>query len=137
MPQLDSVIFFLESLSLIICFFSLVFYNQYIFYPRLLKSLFVRRFLILNMNETINLFLKNFLILVRYLKNFDLFFFKINIKSLVHIILINSLNLFKKINFIFKIKFIFLNKNLNLFFNKLAWIFMIHRDFILNYDLKI
>jgi hypothetical protein len=137
MPQLDSVIFFLESLSLIICFFSLVFYNQYIFYPRLLKSLFVRRFLILNMNETINLFLKNFLILVRYLKNFDLFFFKINLKSLVHIILINSLNLFKKINFIFKIKFIFLNKNLNLFFNKLAWIFMIHRDFILNYDLKI
>jgi len=137
MPQLDSALFFLESISLIMSFFSLVFYNQYVFYPKLLKNLFVRRFLIAHFKlNLIKMTQTNFL-KIKSLNFFDLFYFKSSVMQLTKIVFFKSKNIFKKISFILNNKIRFLRLTLSLLISKLVWILISFRDFMLNYDIKI
>ena len=132
MPQLDKLIFFFENLGFVMSFFGLVFYNQYIFYPKLLKGIFIRRFFVLNDNISIllKLFLKyqfkfNFFMNFNKIKELQLFFFNF-IKSK-----------FIKLSSWFSIKLFLFTYFIDLFFNKFIWAFdffyEVYRTYIVEY----
>jgi len=125
MPQLDLTLFFMESVSLIISFFSLVFYNQYIFYPKLVKNIFVRRILLLNYKSTVKLLNKNYFYNYKKFEIIDFYFCKTKIKNLTKILFNKTLKIYYKINFILFIKLKNIKNTLNLLINKLICIFNI------------
>jgi hypothetical protein len=133
MPQLDKLIYFTENLGFILSFFSLVFYNQYIFYPNLLKNLFIKKLLILK-NSTllnINFFFKyNNLFILSFEKNM----------FLQNLFLKHYVNNFKKIKFYLNLKIVNYLYFINLFFNKFLWVFSffyeVYRTYIVEVYVK-
>jgi hypothetical protein len=135
MPQLDKLIFFSENVGFILSFFGLVFYNQYYFYPQLLKNLFIRKKLISknSINSLFNLFnrIQNFSLIMNFMVN-----------SILQQISITNFNKnFKKLKLWLSIKFIHYYKITNLFLNKFLWIFIsfffeMYRSYIVEKDYK-
>lgn len=132
MPQLDKLIFFFENLGFIVSFFGLVFYNQYVFYPKLLKGLFVRRFFILN--DNISILLKLFLkynINLNFIMNFN------KIIELQSYFLKFIKSKFSKLFFFFSLKINLFLSFLNLFYNKFTWTFGFFYEIYRSYIVEI
>jgi hypothetical protein len=135
MPQLDKLIFFFENMGFVMSFFSLVFYNQYYFYPKLLKNLYVRRYLV-NQNSITMLFQlfmkiqKNFLISLNFSK----------IKELQYLFNQATKHLFLRFSYWLNLKLTLIDYFFNLFLNKFSWSFFffyeIYRTYIIEYDFK-
>lgn len=132
MPQLDKLIFFMENIGFVLSFFFMVFYNQYVFYPKLLKNIFVRRVFILKFNLTklFNTFYALFTLYNNFKQNkiFQLF-----------TIFSNYINdFFLKINFFFKLKKkLYLNyyrRLISKFKILFANFYVIYRSYIIEVD---
>jgi hypothetical protein len=117
MPQLDNFIFLMESVMTFMSLFSLLWYNQYIFFPKLLKNLFVKRILLTSVVSNLNLFYSfkyNNLILNKFFTfkftffiNRWLVFFKRNCLMFLY-----SISIKNKL----------IKNKLILFFNKIIWL---------------
>jgi len=135
MPQLDKLIFFFENIGFVLSFFGLVFYNQYYFYPQLLKNLFIRKQLLTN--DSIN----QLIVLFKSVQTFPLVMNFSSIQGLQTIFLNNSTNFFKKLKLFFIYKYNNYLKLSNLFLNKFFWIFIsfffeMYRSYIEERDYK-
>lgn len=135
MPQLDKLIFFSENVGFILSFFGLVFYNQYYFYPQLLKNLFIRKKLI-SKNS-----IQSLLSLFNRIKNISLVM-TFDVSNGLHQILLTNFNkIFKKLKLWLSLKFSYYLKVTNLFLNKFFWVFIsfffeMYRSYIEEKDYK-
>lgn len=120
MPQLDKLIFFMENMGFTMSFLFMVFYNQYVFYPKLIKNIFVKKHVLINLNT------------MKILK--DIIFsysLSLNVKK-NSLIKLNNIfmgyysNYYKKINFFVKLKFKLIFNSINLVLNKYNYILNVY-----------
>jgi hypothetical protein len=132
MPQLDKLIFFMENIGFVLSFFFMVFYNQYVFYPKLLKNIYVRRFFILKFNLTklFNTFYNLFNLYNTFKQN--------KIQQLVSIFLTYINDFFFKLNFFFNLKKKLIFNYARLLISKFKLLFVnfyaIYRSYIIELD---
>jgi len=135
MPQLDKLIFFMENLGFVMSFFFLVFYNQYVFYPKLLKNIFVRKFFILKLNLNIL-----FLNLLKF-SGSNIFFKFIKLNQLYDFFFNYYNEFFKKIHFYLNLKLKLLKYFILLLVFKFKFLFSsfyeIYRAYIVELNFKI
>jgi len=131
MPQLDKLIFFMENLGFVMSFFFMVFYNQYVFYPKLLKNVFVRKYFILKLSlntlflNSIKFSSSNFI-----LKNTQL-------TQLYHIFISYYNDYFKKINFFLNIKKKLIKYYLSLLIRKFKFLFTSYYEIYRSYIVEL